>query len=217
MKDTTTTRHPVAAFQIAPNAPRAVLEAWQRFEQVADAWGESRGTIQDAEAEGRQAVAEATRAATAAAKAGKPVPDVFAVQREQDERMAALRAQAQVQSDALDEVGNELAEAIHEHRTAYRRAQIQREAKARDALAALLAQVREALTDFAQARAAIEWLDAFDAGEARVGRQQQFWGGRLRVDTMALVRQSDANPLALVDVIAQVLDASPVADQAAKS
>jgi hypothetical protein len=216
MKDAMTTKQPVAAFQIAPNAPRAVREAWQRFERVTDAWAETGGAIQDAEAEGRQVVAEATRIATQEGKAGKPLPDLSAIQREQDERMATLRAQEEAQSQAVDELGNDLADEIHEHRSAYRRAQGQAEAKVHDTLQALLVQVRQALTELAQARAAVEWLDDFDAGEARVGRQQQFWGGRLGVDTMALVRQSDADPLVLVDTIAQVLD-TPAASRVAKS
>jgi len=215
MKDAITTRQPVAAFQIAPNAPRAVLEARQRFEQVADAWAATGGAIQDTEAERRQAVAEATRTATAAAKAGKPLPDVSAVQREHDERMAALRAQQQAQSQAVDEVGNELGDAISEHRPAYLRANAQAKAKAADAVHALLAQLPGAITELAQATAAEKWLEAFDPDEARAGRQQQFWGGRLSVSTMDVVRQDDADPLTLVDVIAQVLD-TPAASRVAK-
>ena len=207
MWDRTSTRRPIAAFNVPPHAPVAVAEANQKFTEVGDTWGSLLGEIDDARESARKAKGDAKAAVTAAALAGKPSKvSIVGVEQEHLARVQELEEQAGAVASAVDEVGNDLAHAVAANRDEWLAELAKAEADATSRLVAALADARKALADLAPARGAVQWLQNFDADDATVGRQQAFAGGRLHVDTTSVRRETNTDPATLLDVIAQTLE-----------
>lgn len=182
MKNASVSRVPVAAFTIAPVAPAPVADDKARFDQLGNEWGQTKGEIEDGERAIVVGQADDIRAAADAYAAGKTPTDPNKREREAREKQTLRKAQLLALEQALDEAGNRMAVTIVQYRGEWYSAL----SEARDAATGhydtAIREAQAALADLAPIRRAIEWLEQFDAEQARVGRQQQFSGGRLRVE-----------------------------------
>ena len=207
MWDRSSSRRPIASFTIPPHPPAPVAEAYAEYDRVANQWAALIGEISDAEEAGRKAKSDAKAAVTAAAVAGKQSKvSIVGVEEEHLGRVAELRERAGAIALAVDEAGNSLVQAIARNQEPWLANLADAEADAAKRVAAALKATRQALADLTPARAAVGWLQAFDAAQARVGRQPQFAGGRLHVDTTHVRRETTTDPKTLVDVIATTLE-----------
>jgi hypothetical protein len=180
--DRTSTKSPIASFNVPPHPPPAAAAAIENFNRVADDWGRTRGEIADAKEAAQHAKAEAKAAVTEGAKSGKPSRiNVVAVEQEHAAKIAGLEAKAEAQAVAVDETGNEMAIAIAENRAAWLTTleEVAAEAEARYEKA--LKDAQAALAELAPARGAVDWLESFNHTHARIGTQTQFAGGRLTI------------------------------------
>lgn len=167
------------------------MEANAEFDRVADLFGAAVGERDDLEDAKRAAIAAAKSANVEAVHAGKKKrADVAAIERDYAEKLTANAAEIETLTVAVDEVGNELARAIGAHRREWLSTLDGIESEAMDELAAALKAVRDALAKLGPARGAPAWLRGFNVDLAIGGRQQQWAGGRIDVDTMGVTRES---------------------------
>jgi hypothetical protein len=195
-------RLPIASFTIPPAAPAPVAEAYAHFDRVAEAYGRLRGDLDDAKAELVAAARGSVRAAADAIAAGKPLKDPDKPRRDAEAKIANLQRQAEAASIAVDEAGNEFADAIAEHRGEWLEELAAAEQDAAARYDRAIAEARRAVDALGPARRALAWLRDFDAGRAHVGQEQPFHGGRVRVDTMPIRRETSTDPCVLLDVLA---------------
>jgi|GEM_PF-3936777 len=174
-------KHPVASFSIPPHAPEAVAAAYEEFDRLGDEYGRLRGDIQDLRDAVGVARAADVRAVADAAAAGKPVKDANANEKKAQAELDAAEARLPGVMVALDEAGNTLAVSIAEHRSEW----LNRLAEVRDEAAseyeAALSAALAAIKRFTPAQGAVQWLEAFQANLARLGRVSQFSGGKVAV------------------------------------
>lgn len=199
--------HPIAAFTIPPHPPEPVAVAYARFDRVANEWGATQGAIDDARAAAKAAKAAATRAVADAVKAGKPsTVDPAEVEREHAATLRALEEKLAALTIAVDETGNALCSTIGGNRQPWIEAldAVAQEAAIRYRQA--LQDARAALLDLAPARGAVDWITNFEPGPATIGRQAQWAGGRMYCDTTSVRRETDAQPLQLLDVLGRIAD-----------
>lgn len=182
-----------------------VADAYAKFRAAADGWADTAFEIEQAKEARATAVIEAARAAAGEAKVGKIETDAAAVAAEHDVKLASLRASQAAYETAVHELGNELADAIAEHRADWiaerNEAQAEAEAEPRTALGA----VRAAVAKLGPAKMGAAWLETFDAGKARAGEQVQFAGGRVDVNTMKIPRETQARIEAVLDALDSAL------------
>lgn len=200
-------RKPVAAFSIAPSPrPDAVDEAYADFERLGTRYGELIGELDDAKAELVQADRDAIRNAADALTAGREPKDIDKARDKVEARIIELGRKITAAEIAVDEAGNRLAEAIGKHRAEWlEKLAASEEQATRDLGDALLA-ARRALQVLGPARRAREWVQKFDVGQARVGKQQQCSVGRIRVDTSNVRRETDGDAFHLLDVLNQAIE-----------
>jgi hypothetical protein len=207
-------KYPTAAFNVPAYMPEPAADAYQRFDGFADAYGSKRGEITDAEQAVTDLKAEKARAIAAATAAGDDVAKVQTTYSAKIEKavahVAELREQLEGLAVVLDEAGNEWARAAEEHRSEWidnlSEAAVVLEQRYRKALE----DARAALRAYAPLRRSVEWIEAFDANEARVGRVQGFTGGRLTVEhkfTGSMVTTHDPDELLIA--AAKILDQAP--------
>jgi hypothetical protein len=205
MWDRSSTRRPIASFNLPPHPPEPVAEAYATFDRVASEWADLLGQIDDAGEQAKQAKADARDAVTAAAFAGKAnKTSIVAVEAEHRARVEELQEQADAVAVAVDQAGNELAQAIAANRAPWLDALAAAEQTAAERYAAAVLEAKAAVRDLAPARGAVGWLRDFDTGQAIVGRQQAFVGGRVDLDTTRVPRETRTpadRVLALLDQV----------------
>jgi hypothetical protein len=201
-----TEKHPVAAFGLPPCQPAEVAEAAARLNRLGDEWGALRGELHDAAEAVREARAADARAIADAALDGRKVVDSTKREREARAKVEQLERRIEGVAIALDEAGNELADAVAASRAGWLAVLAEAEREAVERFTAALSEAEAALVALGPARQAVHWLDGFDSGEARVGRQQQFSGGRVNVDTTDVRRESAVDARVLFAVLATVAD-----------
>lgn len=183
MQDRSTSRTPIAAFALPPHAPADVATAVAAFDRVADQYAATKGEIDDVQDAAKQALADAKRAVVDAAKAGKPSKvQTVKVEADAAAKIDDLQAKVAALAVAVDETGNDLAVAVAASKTEWiaTLASVAADAEARYAEA--IKQAQAACKDLAAARGAKTYLATFDVGQAKVGRQQGFAGGRLSIE-----------------------------------
>jgi hypothetical protein len=205
MWDRTSSRRPVAAFNLPPHPPGPVAEAFATFDRVASEWAATLGEIDDAREQAKQAKIDARDAVTAAAVAGKATKvSIVGVEQEQLARAAELQEHADALAAAVDQAGNTLAEAIAEHRDPW----LDNLAAAEDAAAtrfvSAVLEAKAAARDLGPARGAVHWLRDFNRNEAIVGRQHAFTGGRIDLDTTRVPRETRTPADRVLAVLDQV-------------
>lgn len=183
-------KRPIAAFALPPRLPASLASKREKFDRLGETFGELLGEIDDAREAKTNDKAAKIRAAADAHAAGKKVPDLAAAAAEHDARIAALEAQLPAVMVALDEAGNELAEAVTEHRAEWAETLVAVQEEAVERIRVALAELRAGVVDLGPARAAVGWLRDFDHGKAAVGQQTAFVGGRCDIDTTQVRRES---------------------------
>jgi hypothetical protein len=205
MWDRSSSRRPIASFQLPPHPPDQVQAAYDEFDRVATEWGGILGEIDDARDEAKRAKTAAKEAVTEAAIAGKATKvSIVGVEQDHLARVAELQAKADAVALAVDEHGNRLAAAIAAHRDPWLENLGAAEDTAAVRFTAAVAEARAALRDLAPARGAVHWLADFDPGEATVGRQAAFVGGRVSIDTTTIPRESSTPAGPVLDLLDQV-------------
>jgi hypothetical protein len=161
----------VTAFPIPDAAPPPVAEAYARFDQAAQKWATIGGELEEAEAGVEHARLEDAEAIAAQYEKDGSLPNDSAKhEREALARAGALRRLLDAAATTVDEAGNDLLGPIAEAREAWLAQLEAAKADALDAYQAGLADTCEALAEHQRLKAAVGWLERFDAGEARVGR-----------------------------------------------
>jgi hypothetical protein len=85
-----------------------------------------------------------------------------------------LKANLQPLAIAVDEIGNELADAIDQHRDEWTAAREHRATEAEQRFLAAIEAVRAAASDLGPARSGIAWLAEFNVEDAKAGREFPF-------------------------------------------
>jgi len=191
-------------YTIPPHAPARVAEVYGRYTGLCDKWDALNDELQEA----RQAVAVAHAADLNALKEafaeGVENPKVGTREQKARAKVESLETQRAGLGQALDQVGNELAEAIVEHRQSWTKAVTKAERDAQGRAAAALREAQAAFADLSRTRGADAWLEEFDVGEAMVGRQRQWPGGRVRVGLNGFGPLSgEHNPIDLLNLVAK--------------
>jgi hypothetical protein len=206
MWDRTSSRRPIASFDLPPHAPEPVQAAYAEFDRISTKWAAILGEIDDAREAARQAKAAAKQAVTEAAIAGKPTKvSIVAVEQEHLARVEELQEQADAVAVAVDQAGNELAQAIAANRDPWLDALAAAEDAAATRFVSALLEAKAAARDLGPARGAVHWLRDFNRNEAIVGRQHAFTGGRVDLDTTRVPRETRTpadRVLALLDQVA---------------
>jgi hypothetical protein len=194
-------RTPVASFPIPAHAPDEVAAAADKFDRIATAWAEAKGALDDARAGAKAAVINAADAAAQAVVDGKKARDPDAVAAEVAAAVAVAERKVATLATATHLAGNELADAIAANKQEWLPLIERVEAAAAARYGAAVAEAREALKDLAPCRRAVEWLQGFNAGEAKIGAINPFTGGRIVVDgnTVGPLR-GELNPDELLQV-----------------
>jgi hypothetical protein len=191
MWDRSSSRRPIASFNLPPHPPAPVAVAYATFDRVSTEWADLLGQIDDAREAARAAKEKAKEAVTAAAYAGKATKvSIVGVEQEHLARVEELQEQADAVAVAVDQAGTELARAIAANRDAWLDALAAAEQTAAERYAAAVLEAKAAVCDLGPARGAIHWLRDFDTGQAIVGRQQAFVGGRVDLDTTRVPRET---------------------------
>lgn len=165
----------VQQFQVPEVAPKPVLEANKKFQELSAellaVTGEWDGAIRTREED----IADLNKAAAAARVNGTAPPDdtVYSV----DANIARLKAEREVLIGAVDIAGNQLAEACGKHRAEWLEKLDKIDADATERLRAALAEVRAALAELHVARTAPQWVRDFNVQQARSGGETPWHGG----------------------------------------
>lgn len=204
---------PIAAYTIPPHAPPAVTEAKAEFDAVATRWAETKGDLQDAKEALVKAKTADIRAVVDAAEQGRDVEDAQAHEREAQTKLDDLQVRLRGFGIATDEAGNRLAQAIAQHRDQWLPLLAKAEAEAANRFDEAVAEAQAALTELRPARGARTWVATFDAGQAQVGHNPQFSGGRLRVIGEGVDLRGEFDPVALLALasLVTVVDDEPAA------
>jgi hypothetical protein len=204
-------RTPLAAFAVPPHPPAAAAKAIADFERVADAWGQVLGEIDDAKAAAEQAKAQAKSAAVEAVKSGKPTKvSVVEIEQKYEQQTAELEAREAVLRVAVDEVGNTMALAVAEDRSAWLTKLEEVETEAESRYANAIKEAQAALGEIGPARAAVRWLSDFQSNRARHGLESQFAGGRVRIEhKFPGTIQSEWDPKELLAAANEVVSPTP--------
>jgi hypothetical protein len=200
-------RTPIAAFQIPPHGPPEVEQANERFRAVADQYAETKLKLLELEQAIVDQRAAAILASAEALAEGKTPKADDSVAKLEAEKVKLERRLAELQA-AVELSGNRLADSIDAHRESWLRGLGPAKDEAAERLRAALAEAKGALRDFTAASAAVEWLTDFDLGHAHAGQQVQFAGGRAGVSLRpSMSVNADTNPSELLDVVGTLLEA----------
>lgn len=197
-------RQPIAAFTIPPSPPPDVAKAYEKFNRIGDERGRLRGELDDAKGALVTADRTSVRAAADAIAAGKPLKDPDRARREVEARIGGLQRHIQAAAVAVDEAGNELAASIVANRSVWLEDLSDAEAEAVARFDRAIADARGALAIVGPARQAVQWIAGFDEGRAVAGQEPQFGGGRIRVDTTLIRRETEGDPGQLLDTLEKV-------------
>jgi len=174
-------RGPVAAFAIPPHAPEAVAAAYEAFDRLGDEWGRLKVGIRDLREQVAAAKETDIRAVADAEASGEPFEDANEHEKWAQAALEAAEGRLPGLQVALDEAGNQLADAIAENRSEW----LDRLAEVRDQAASeyqtALAAALDAIKRFTPAMGAVEWLEGFRANVAHNGKEFQFAGGSVKV------------------------------------
>lgn len=207
-------RNPIRAHAIAPHAPTTVAEAKAEFDRISLEGAQLKDACRDQEKEAIPAAeARDMTEATDAIAAGKTVTDPEKHARKAKAELATMQGRLRALDVATDLAGNRLAEAIAEHRDAWLAALAPHVDDAVARYEQAIADAKAALVDLKLASGARSWIEHYDAGQARVGNQSQFAGGKLMVEN---ARGQEHDPRVLLELAATVVEtvkppAEPVA------
>lgn len=208
MKNTASSREPITGFRLPPGPPTSVQAVYERFDKLGLEWASVKGSIDDAEEEFKALEKQNIRAAGEALADGKE-PDAKAAAKAEavaQAKVDALRRRKSELDVGMDELGNELADAIGADLDEWTSTT---EAYIAELIARLKIAVPEVVTlvdDLGRARQSRLWLEDFDATEAKVGVARSFHGGgRVEVRDAAGTRPATA----LLKLVAEAIDPPP--------
>jgi hypothetical protein len=203
---------PIAAFTLAPHAPKVVAEAYAVFDSIAEEYGGLLGEIADQAELAAVDSAKARSEAAAARIAGeKSARDPAKVEAEHAAKAAELASGLNVLKLAVDRSGNDLADACAAAREDWiSELGVARE-KATARLAKALATARQALEDLRPLVGAEQWVAEFNPVMARAGRQSPYGGGALTLDASLAAREfsSYTEPARLLDLLEELVSPTP--------
>jgi hypothetical protein len=177
MKKAHVTRDPIARFPLPVNVPESVAPYQERFEILATQWARTKGEIDDAEQELKQAAADDIKRAAAAFGEGKEPDPSTNAEPEAKAKLEGLRERLAALSIAVDDAGNALADAIGAAKDEWVASFAPAVEGGTERYRAALASALEALEELGRATAGRVWLEEFDVGLAHVGDVRQFHGG----------------------------------------
>lgn len=162
----------VTVFELPPEAPPAVAEAKQKFDELATRWAALGDNLGDAEAEVEPAkVKDAEAIATAFEKNGSPPKDLSKHERDALAKVAGLRRVLKAAETSVDEAGNAMLGPIEAARTSWIGTLRPVVDEKHDRYQTAIAEARKALAELQTAKAAVNWLENFEVNEARAYRR----------------------------------------------
>jgi hypothetical protein len=175
-------KDPIAAYALPPHPPEAVTEAQTHFDRLGEKWAATKDELREAKAAVKAAKAEDVRAAAETYAAGKTPREPTKREDAAREKVNRLEAELAALNLALDEAGNDLAEAVAANREEWAATLEAAADEAAERYAEAITEAQAALAELRPARGAAEWLRDFDLSQAVVGYQPQFHGGRIVVE-----------------------------------
>ena len=166
------------------------------------------------------AKAKDVKAIVAATQKGEQTKDAQKHERAAQAAISRLETMLRGQTQAADEAGDRLADAIEANQDEWELCLIEARNEASERYDRALSDAREALSRLVPSQAGVEWVRSFDAARAKTGRYTGFAGGRLRVSAkgagVAELRPNvEYNPASLLRVAAlattQPRSSSPLA------
>jgi hypothetical protein len=167
----------IVAYGVPPNPPPGVSKALAEFDRLGDDWARLQGELEDAKTAVEVAQKEDTEAAAAAFTTGQDVEEPDRRERAALVKVRAIQRMLEGAAVAVDQAGNDLLGPIAEAREEWLATLTDEQEAASAAYAAAIAKAKAALDKIKKTSGAIGWLERFDAGQARVGRDRGWHGG----------------------------------------
>lgn len=185
---------PVDTFAIPPLPPKPVAEADENFRRLAAEYRDVQSQLSEAFELREHEIGEAHASASQArvAKSAPPAKGPNQVAAEWDVKLDALRSEQAILSDAVDQAGDTLLDAIATHKSDWIDAFIKQDLKQTKALREAVAKVEACIADLRHARSAPEWLRTFSPSHTVGSNPTPYPGGKLHANLGSL--RDLANP-----------------------